>query len=145
MEPIGNHLKQGQLKELQQKAKQLGQLTDIFHRCIPASLHAECYVAAYDQGRMVVVLENTAMTFKLRLEGPRLVDQLQAYPECKDIQSLVWRPMPRRAARIDAELPSDRPVKANIPLSASKAFKGLSERVSSPELAKALKRLSQKD
>jgi len=117
-------------------AAALQRLNGLVHRKLPAPLSAHCRVGDYKGGILTIHVGSATWASKLRYLIPELRKRLGEQPEFKDLTEIRLRTVPEPAA------PPLRRRRARMPKEAAVLLNSLADRITSVNLAAALRRLA---
>ena len=93
IQPIQNILsnKYPQLGNIIEKAQQLEQLNNLFHSTLDTDLATHCQLAKFEQGEMVLIVDNAAWATRLRYTTPDTIKILSVQPEFHNLRTIRYK------------------------------------------------------
>lgn len=76
------------LGKLIEKANSLAALDQAFAMMLEGDLASQCYVSHYENGRLLLLVENASLATKLRYKVPEILSKLRSFPTWAGLGSI---------------------------------------------------------
>lgn len=131
--------KQSVLRDIVQRANSFAVLQRIVHSYLPGAAAEHCQLANYNQGRLVLVIDNAHWATRLRYQQNQLMDKLCQHNEFSDLQRIQFKVRPNTA--FNDAIHEQKP-RLEISAQAGLAIFNCAEAIEDPHLRAALERLA---
>ncbi|WP_071872939.1 DUF721 domain-containing protein [Atopomonas hussainii] len=129
-------LKQGALQTMLNQAARVARYQALLEQCLQPAARPHCQVGDLNNGKLVIVVDNSHWATRLRFQEQRLLRQLQACEELRTLTKILIKVHPRSSAA------PYRSHSARRTPAAAEALHEAAEVIQDPQLKAALERLA---
>ena len=131
--------RQSVLRVIMRNASRFAALEQIVHAQLPSAAAPFCHLANYQNGRLVLLIDNALWVTRLRYQQNQLLERLARYPDFADLQRIQLKVKPNPSFHTKSEEDAE---KNHLSREAGDMLKSCAENITDPQLRAALERLA---
>jgi|SRR5690554_2007353 len=132
--------RQSGLQQIMRHARLIVRLQQLVQQNLPTAAAAHCRLANYNQGRLLLVVDNAHWATRLRYQQEQLAERLRQHPQFAELRLIQFRVRPQQQDLAQQQLPAT--PRHSIPAQARQAISQCAENIEDEQLRKALLRLA---